>query len=97
VARAVPRPRHRRDDHPMHAAGHPRRVSLQHRPDGAQIQGAPPTPTLAGVIARGPAPTDPAPAPNPAGRPHLSHQQVGLLVELDPLDDGLLDAQQSAP
>jgi len=27
----------------------------------------------------------------------MSQQQVGVLVVLDPLDDRLLDAQQSAP
>jgi len=47
VARVMPRPRNGRDAHPMLAAGHPWRVSLQHRPDRAQVQRPPPPPTLA--------------------------------------------------
>jgi len=97
VPGAVPRPRHRRDDHPVHAAGHPWRVGLQHRPDRAQVQRPPPSPTLAAVVARRPALTQPTPALRAAHRTHPGHEQLRVLVELDPLNNGLLHTQKGTP
>jgi hypothetical protein len=97
VARVVTGPRHPFDDHPMLGAGHPRGVGLQHRPDRAQVQPTPPAAALAGVVTGTATTTYPAPAACPARGPHMSHQQLRVLVELDPLDDRLLDAQQATP
>ena len=97
VTGAVTRPRHRRDDHPVHPAGHPRRVGLQHRPHRSQIQRPPPPPTLPGVITRTAQPAHPTPPPLPTRRAHMSDHQLMGLVELDPLHHRLLDPEQPSP
>ncbi len=67
------------------AALHPRRVSLEHRHRGAQIQRTPPATARAGVVARTPVATQPAPATLPAVGPHVNDHDLRVLVELDPL------------
>jgi len=97
MAGIVTCPRHRGDYHPVLAAGHPWCVGLQHHIHRAQVQ-RPPTPTpCAGVVARAASTTDSAPATLPLGGSHRGDQQFRVLVELDPLDHGLLDAQQAPP
>ncbi len=95
MPRAVARPRHRRDDHPVLAATDPRRVSLQHRLHRAQIQGPPPALPL--IIARTAPQARPAAPPLPPHRTHMRDQHALFLVELDPLDRGLLDPKQPSP
>jgi len=97
VACVVTRPRDTCHDHPMLGAGDPCGVGLQHRPHGAQVQRPPPPPTPASVVTGAATATDPATAAGSARWPHMSHQQLRVLVELDPLDDHLLDAQQGPP
>jgi len=57
----------------------------------------PPAPSLTTVIGRRSPLTPTAPATSPRPEPHLGHQQLLILVELDVLDNRLLDAQQGAP
>ena len=97
MPRAVACPRHRRDHHPISGTAHPGRVGLQHRLHRAQVQSPPPASTLPLVIARTAPPTHPAPISPPPSRPRMHHQHTLLLVELDPLDHGLLDPQQPSP
>ena len=97
VPGAMPRPRHRRDHHTVHRAGHPRRVGLDHRPHRAQIQRPPPPPSLARVVAADSAAgtlRSAAAGPGPAGP---RHDHTLVLVELDSLNDRLLDAEQPSP
>ena len=84
-------PGHCRDHHPVLGAAHSWRVGLQHRLHRAHIQRPPAASTLPLVIARAAPPAYPAAALLPPHRMHMSDQQGLLLVELDPLDDGLLD------
>lgn len=93
----VPSPRHRRNHHPMLRAAHPRRVGLEHRANGAQIQAAPPPASLTGVIPRTTPPAQATPATLPAPRPHVDNEQLLVLIELDTLHMRLLDAQQPRP
>jgi hypothetical protein len=81
----------------MLTTGHPRGVSLQLDPNGAQVQGPPPTPTRTGVISRRAARTPAAPASSPPTSPHMGNQNLLVLVELDAFNDRPLDAQQGAP
>ena len=94
---AMPRPRHRGDHHPMGRAANPGRVGLQEHPHHAKVKPTPAAPALALVIARAAALTDRTAPPAAAGRPHHSDHRVGLLVEHDLLDHGVLDAQQPLP
>ena len=94
---AVPRPGQRRDHHPMPRAPHPGGVGLQVRPDHTKVQRPPAPAALALVVAGTPPPTAPATAPVPARRPDAGHDRVGLFVEQDVLDDGVLDAEQPCP
>jgi len=93
VPRVVPSPRHRRHDHPVLGAGHPRRVGLQEHPVQAQIRAPPPPAPLALVIARAAPPAQPAAAPRAPARPHVHHHRFRLVVELDLVDHrALLDS-----
>ena len=94
---AMPRPRHRGDHHPMGRAANPGRVGLQEHPHHAKVKPTPAAPALALVIARAAALTGRTAPPAAAGRPHHSDHRVGLLVEHDLLDHGVLDAQQPLP
>jgi hypothetical protein len=97
VPRAVPRPRHRRHDHPVHRAAHPRRVSLHERLHRAQIQRPPPPASLTTVVAGAAPPAQSAPPPLTPHRPHRRHDHTLLLVEYDTLNHRLLDAEQPSP
>lgn len=52
VCGAMPGPRHRRGDHPVHRAPYPRRLGFQIRAHCAQVQRLPAAPTLPIVIRR---------------------------------------------
>ena len=78
-------------------AANPGRVGLQEHPHHAKVKPTPAAPALTLVIARAAALTDRTAPPAAAGRPHHSDHRVGLLVEHDLLDHGVLDAQQPLP
>jgi len=63
----------------------------------AQVQSPPPAPTRARVIAATPATADPAPPASSPRRADMNDENLGVLVELDILDDRLLDPQQGTP
>ncbi len=90
-------PRHRGDHHPVLAAGHPRCAGLKHSADHAQVQRPPAATPCPSVVTRAAATTHPAPVPLSLGGPYVGDQQIGVLVELNTLDHGLLDAQQAPP
>jgi hypothetical protein len=94
---AVPGPGNRRGDHPMLAAAHPGRVGFQQCLDRAEVQRAPAAAPVALVIAWTAALAAATAASAAAGRPHQHHQRIGVLIEQDPLDDGVLDAEQPLP
>ena len=93
MPRAVPRPRHVRHHHAVLAAGHPRRVGLQHRLHRAQVQRPPAAPALTGVIPGATAPAHPTTTGRTPGRPYPHDQHLVEFVELDVLDDRLLHTQ----
>ena len=97
VAGAVPRPRHLRGDDPMLGAAHPRRVGLQERPDQAQVQGPPPPPAFALVIARAALPAATTPALGGLPGSHRHHDGLLGLVELDAFHDDLHQPEQPSP
>jgi hypothetical protein len=93
VTRAVPSPRHRLHRDPVRQTAHPGRLRLQPDRDRAQIQAPPPPRALAPVIA----PAPPAASVRLLPRPHTGDQHLLDRVELDPLHDRLLHAQQGTP
>jgi hypothetical protein len=97
---AVPGPGHVGDAHAMLGAGHPRRVRLDHRLQGAQVQSPPAAASLTAVVLRATPLTDPAPLPAPPRGPGVHHDQwiaaLGLL-DLHRLDHGLVDTEQPSP
>jgi hypothetical protein len=97
MSRAVSGPGHLSHRRPMGGAVDPRGVSFQDDLDGSHIQPTPPPPPLTTVIPRGPRSTRSASTPARSSRPHMGHQNLCLVIELDVLDHGALDAQQGAP
>ena len=97
VAGTVPRPRHLRGDDPMLGAAHPWRVRLQERLDLTQVQGPPPPPAFALVIAGAalPAATAATLGRLPGSRRH--HEDLFDLVELDVFHDDLGQPEQPSP
>jgi hypothetical protein len=85
---------HRR---PVGGAVDPRGVSFQEDLDGSHIEPTPAPPPLTTVIPTGPRSARSAPAPARSSRPHVGHENLCLVVELDVLDHCVLDAQQGAP
>ena len=85
---------HRR---PVGGAVDPRGVSFEEDLDGAHVQPTPPPPPLATVIPGGLRSAGSAPTPARSSRPHMGDENLRLIVELDVLDHGVLDAQQGAP
>jgi hypothetical protein len=95
--RTMPGPGNGGDHHAVLAAVHPGRVGLQQRLHGPKVQ-RPPAPSPLALIEAGAAPAaDPAAPPAPSCRSHRRHDRVGLLVEADRFDDGVLDAEQPCP
>ncbi len=79
-------------------SGHGTRgVSASRKAGTVPTSSAPPSPTPARVVASAPAPAHPAPATSSADRADVGHQRLIVVVELDPFDDRLVDAQQGAP
>jgi hypothetical protein len=97
VPAVMTRPGHRRHHDPVHGAGHPRRVGLQLRPHGAQVQCPPAPPPGPAVIDRAPASAGRTASPLPFMRAHMHHDRIAGLIEVDPLHRGLLDPEQPGP
>jgi len=97
VSSAVAGPGNLPHGRPVNRAIHPRGVSLEEDLGGPHVQRTPPAPTLATVIPGSPRPAGTASTPTRSSRPHMGHQDLRLVVELDVLDHGVLDAQHSAP
>src|SRR5664280_1113720 len=97
VTGTVPRPRHLRGDDPMLGAAHPWRVRFQERPDLTEVQGPPPPPAFALVIAGAalPAATAATLGRLPGSRRH--HEDLFDLVELDVFHDDLGQPEQPSP
>ena len=81
----------------MLGAGHPRRVSLDHRTNHPEIQRPPTSAALALVIAPAPPIAATAPTPPRPRRPHMSDKQTLVLVELELLHGRVLDPEQPGP
>ena len=91
-----------RNDHAMLSTPHPRRVGLNEHLHRARIQRPPAPPSFAEVVTPAPTLTHPAPAHRAAGRTHPNdHAPLVVpgtaLVDFNPFDNRLLDAQQGAP
>lgn len=78
---------------PVDRAIHPWRVGLEEHQRRAQVQRPPPTTSFAAVVPRSSLPASTAATVCRSFRPHVSDHQLFVLVELDVLDDGVLDAQ----
>ena len=97
VAGAVARPRHARPPRPMLGAADPGRLGLQVGADRAEVQRPPAPPALAPVKPGTAPPALTAAALGALAGPHRHHDRLGVLVELHPLDNGLLDTEQPCP
>jgi hypothetical protein len=98
VPGVVPRPRHRRHDHPVLTAGHPRRVGLQERPVQPEVRCAPLPAALALVIARAAPLTTPTTTLGALARPDEEDRFLDLVVELDAVNHGRsLDPEHACP
>jgi hypothetical protein len=97
MAGAVARPGHAGHHHPVLGAADPGCLSFQVGTNHAQVQRPPAPPALAPVKARAAPATPTAAAPDPLAGPHRDHDRLGVLVELHPLDDRLLDTHQPCP
>ena len=98
VPGVVPRPRHPGDDHPVLAAGHPRRVGFQVRPVQPKVRCPPLPAALALVIARTAPLTTPTPPLGALTRPDREDRDLGLVVELDAVDHRRsLDPEHTCP
>jgi hypothetical protein len=87
-----------RDSQAVHHLRHRTRASPGlARLDRAQIQRPPPPPTLPGVITRTTPPAHPAAPTLSPPRSNMGHQQARTLIDLDPLDRGPLDPEQTSP
>jgi hypothetical protein len=97
VPGAVARPGHGGHHHPMLGAADPGCLRLQVGADHTKVQRPPAPPPLA-LIKAGAAPAALAAAALDAlAWPHRDHDRLGVVVELHPLDDRLLDTQQPGP
>src|SRR6266542_4051379 len=72
-------------------------TALDERPYRAQVQGPPPSASLAAVVARAAPPAHPAPSPLPPPGPDRRHDHTFVLVEVDTLNHRLLDPEQPSP
>jgi hypothetical protein len=97
VPGAVAGPRHLGSDHAMLSAAHPRRVSLEERPDRAEVQRPPPSPALALVITRAALPAAAAPPLRTLARPDRHDDALVVLVEGDVLNDSLHHPEKPSP
>jgi len=97
VAGAVARPGHGRHHHPVLGAADPGRLRFQAGADGAKVQRPPAPPALAPVEPRTAPPALAAAALDALAGPHRHHDRLGVLVELRPLDNPLLDTEQPCP
>ena len=94
--RPMTRPGHRRNDHPVPLAGHPRRFSLYEREPRPQVQRPPPPTTVTEIEPRAPTPAHPAAVALPPPRPD-SHDHLPLAAAVDVLDDHGLQPKQPGP
>jgi hypothetical protein len=75
----------------------PRDVGFEEDLNGSHIEPTPAPPPVATVIPGGPRSADSASTLKRSPWPDVGHQNLRLVVELDVLDDGVLDAQHRAP
>src|SRR5262245_49885879 len=97
VSRAVSGPGDLSHRRPVDGAVDPRGVSFNEDLDGSHIQPTPPPPPLTTVIPGGPRSADSASTPARSSRPHMGHENLCRVVELDVLDHRVLDPQHGAP
>jgi hypothetical protein len=97
VSSTVSGPGHLSHRRPVDRAIDPRGVSFQENLGGTHIQRTPPPPPLTTVIPAGPRSARSASTPARSSRPHVGHENLCLVVELDVLDHRVLDAQQDGP
>jgi hypothetical protein len=91
----MPRPRDRSHDDTMLLAVHARRVGLQVRQRGPQIQRPPAPASLAGILARTAPPADTAAVLLPRAR--ADRHDDRLQLDADVLDHRSLDPEQQLP
>src|SRR6266545_5306228 len=96
-ARVVPSPRDGLHNDAVIRAGHTRRLRFEEDLDRSEVQSAPTPGALAGIVPSTPPVALSTPPAATAIRPDRGHERLHLVLEPDPPDHRLLDAEQPTP